>query len=90
MTLCIGRFLGGLHNRVARRLMRRQSDIEWYGVWVYLLLEDAMVEAVLQEVGTYAFRCHNTVAQFIANRPIMDLYLAADRRPGSRVAKPWW
>ena len=26
----------------------------------------------------------------IANRPIMDLYLAADRRPGSRVAKPWW
>ena len=35
----------------------------------------------MQEVETYV-SCHqNTVAQFIASRPIMDLCLAAVRRP---------
>ena len=30
------------------------------------------------------------LAQFITTRPIMDLCLEAERRPGSRVAKRWW
>ena len=49
-----------------------------------------MVEAILQEVKTYVSRRQNTVTQFIATRPIMDLCLAAEWRPGSRVAKRWW
>ena len=49
-----------------------------------------MVEAGLQEVETYVSRCQNIVAQCIATRPIMDLCLAAERRPGSRVANRWW
>ena len=43
--------------------------------WVYPPLEEAMVEVVLQEVDIYVSRHHNTVAQFIATRPIMDLCL---------------
>ena len=39
---------------------------------------------------TYIFRFQNTVAHFIANRTIVDMCLAAERRPGSRVAKRWW
>ena len=32
----------------------------------------------------------NTVAQFIATRPIMDLCKQATRRPGERVSRRWW
>ena len=48
-----------------------------------------MAEAGLQEVDTYVSRLHNTVVQFIATIPIMDLFLVADRRPGSRVVRRW-
>ena len=54
------------------------------------LLEAAMTEAGLQAVETCVSFRHNTVTQFIATRTIMDLSLAADRRPGSRVSKQWW
>ena len=48
-----------------------------------------MAEVGLQEVETYFSRRQNTVAQFIATRPIIDLCLAAVRRLGSQVAKRW-
>ena len=53
--------------------------------WVYPPLEDAMMESVLQKVDKYVSRCHSTVAQFIATRPIMDLCMAVERRPGYTV-----
>ena len=37
---------------------------------------EAMAEVVIQEVETYVVRCQNTVANFIATRPIMDLCMA--------------
>ena len=49
-----------------------------------------MAEAVFQEVETYV-SCHqNTVLQYIATRSIMDLCLAEQRRPGTRVVMKWW
>ena len=49
-----------------------------------------MKEAGLQEVENYVSLLHNTVAQFIAARPIMDLCMASERRLGSQVANKWW
>ena len=49
-----------------------------------------MVEAGLQEVETYVSRSQNKVAQYIATKPITELYLAAKRRPGTRVSMWWW
>ena len=49
-----------------------------------------MADTGLQEVDTYVSLHQNTVAQYIATRPIMDLCLAAKRRPGPRVAIWWW
>ena len=49
-----------------------------------------MVEAVFQEVETYIYRCQNTVTQFIATRPIIELCLAVERRQDSRAANQWW
>ena len=46
-----------------------------------------MSEAVVQEVYTYIAHRNNTVTQFIATRPIMDVCLAAARRPGYWVLK---
>ena len=49
-----------------------------------------MAEAGLQWVESYVSRRQNTVAHFIATRPITDLCLAAERRPESRVTNRWW
>ena len=58
---------------------------------MYTHLEEVMAEALLKEVDTYISHRHNTVAQFIAARNIMELFLAAERRPGSWVANQgWW
>ena len=62
----------------------------WDVVWVYPPMEDAMLEAELQELENYVYGHQNTVAQYIATRPIMDLCLAAKRRPGKRVEMQWW
>ena len=44
----------------------------------------------LEEIGVYIACCHNTVAQYIVTRPIMDLCLAAERNPGLRLYRRWW
>ena len=48
-----------------------------------------MADAGLKYVETYVSRCQNTVARFIATRPIMDLCLAEEQRPDPRVSKRW-
>ena len=35
-------------------------------------------------------RRKNTVAQYIATRPILDLCERSARRPGARVSRRWW
>ena len=77
-------------HRLARRLMGRQPRQGVEGVLKYLPLDYTMTEAVLQEVETYISRRQNTVAQFIVTRIIMNLCLAAERRPGSRVYRRLW
>ena len=49
-----------------------------------------MEEEILMEMETYFSRFQNTAAQFIATRTIINLCLAADQRPGSRVVKRCW
>ena len=83
------RVLGGFHHRVACRLTGRQPWKGRDGGWVYPPTEDAMAEAGLQELETYVSRHQNTVAQYIATRPIMILCLTAKRRPGERVIMRW-
>ena len=49
-----------------------------------------MAKAGFQEVETYVSLRQNTMAQYIATRPIMDLCLAEKRRPGPRATMQWW
>ena len=52
------------------------SQINRYGTWTYPPLGEATEEAGLQEIETYATYRQNTVAQYIATRPIMDLCMS--------------
>ena len=90
MSPCVGRTSAGFRHRVARRLLRRQPQRGLDGTWEYPPLEEAMAEAGMQYVETYVSHCHNTVAQYIATRLIMDLFLLAERRLGTRLSKRWW
>ena len=49
-----------------------------------------MIPAGLEELDTYISWRHNMVYLYIATRPIMDLFLEAEKRLGARVEKRWW
>ena len=85
----IGRAFGGSHHNVDRRLTVRKPRRGRYGRWLYPPLSEGMDEAGLRDVEAYIYRLQNTVSQFIATRPIMDLSMVAERRLGSRVPT-WW
>ena len=90
ITPSIGRGLIRFQNRVSHRLMGWKYVRGREGMLVYPLLVESMEKAVLQEVDTYVSHPQKKVAQFIATSPIMELFLVAERRPGSRETKKWW
>ena len=49
-----------------------------------------MAEVGLQGVETYISCLHNTMAQYIATGPIMDLCLESKWKPGPIVTMLWW
>ena len=49
-----------------------------------------MKEAGLTDFRTSIHRRQNTVAQYIATRPLLDLCKGARHREGARVTLRWW
>ena len=49
-----------------------------------------MKEAGLTDVRTSINRRENTVAQYIATRPLLDLCEGETQREGARVTLRWW
>ena len=49
-----------------------------------------MEESVFKGVRKSITRKQNTVAQYIATRPILDLCERSAQRPGARVSQWWW
>ena len=49
-----------------------------------------MQEAGFEGIRKATTRRQNTVAQYIATRPIMDLCERGTQRPGERVSWRWW
>ena len=60
-------------HRVARWLTGRQPKRRGDRSWEYASLEEAMMESGFEGIGTYITRRQNTVAQYIAMQPILDL-----------------
>ena len=49
-----------------------------------------MEEAGLTDIRTSILRRQNTVAQYIATQPLLDLCVGARAREGAKVALMWW
>ena len=63
---------------------------QWDVIWVYPPIVVALETVGVDEIGVYiAFR-QNTVTQYIATRPIIDLCLMAERKPGLQISRQWW
>ena len=84
------RALSAFIHGAARRLTGRQPRRGWYGKWFYPSLKGAMKEAGLANVRTSINRRQNTVAQYIATQPLLDLCKGVTQREGARVTLRWW
>ena len=49
-----------------------------------------MLEAGFKEISVYVIRRQNTVAQYIATQPIVELCERSARRLGAWVSRRWW
>ena len=50
----------------------------------------AREEAVFQMMEEYIWRRHNTVAQYISTRSLLELCEATERTPMEMVGMRWW
>ena len=82
--------LDSFQSRVSRRLIGKQTRRRTDGSWDYPPLAEALGEAGLEGIRKLATRRQNTVAQYIATRPILDLCEWATRLPGARASRRWW
>ena len=73
MTPSMVRALGCFQNRVAQQIMGKKKHLRLSRIWNYPYLEKEIREAGLAEVEVYVLRRPNTAAQYITNRPILDL-----------------
>ena len=90
MTPRLDKYLEGFHHRVLRRMAGMVPKHQQGGIWVYTPSGAELAIVVLEEIGVYIFCCHNTVAQYIATHPIMDLCLAAEHNPVLYLSRRWW
>ena len=74
----------------ARRITGKQRRSGGGGKWAYPPLKEAMREAGFEGIRKAVTRRQNTVAQYIATQPIMDLCERATQRVGVRVSRRWW
>jgi hypothetical protein len=72
--------LESFHHRTARRIAKMMPYLR-HGVWVYPDKGEAMKRAGLYSMESYVRKRQNTVAQYIATRPIYQLCCAAEPPP---------
>ena len=82
--------LDAFQGSVAGRITGRQTHWEREGRWFYPSLVGAMKEAEIVRIQTSVLWRQNTVAQFLATRPILRLCEMAVRQPGAQVPTRWW
>ena len=90
VTPRIERAFASFMHGAARRITGRQPRRGWDGKWFYPSLEGAMKEAGFKDIRTLINNRQNTVAQYIATRPLLDLCEGTNQIGGARVSKRWW
>ena len=90
VTPRIERALDSFMHGVVRRITGRQQWRGWDGKWFYLSLEGVMKEAGFKEISTSITNRQNTVTQYIAIRPLLDLCEGTNQIGGVRLSRRWW
>ena len=90
LTQRMNKALDSFQSRVARRLTGKQPRRKKDGSWDYPPLAEALGEAGLEGIRKSITWRQNTVTQYIATRPILDLCERVARRPGAWVSRRWW
>ena len=83
MTPLMGRSLGGVNHRLVCPLTLKQPRRLQDVILCYPHWGGAIQVAGMEIVEEYVLKRHNTVAQYISVRKIMDLCEEAVRRPGA-------
>ena len=60
------------------------------GTWVYPPIGAVLTMLGPEDIWIYISRRQNKIAKYIETRPIMELYLAAERNTGIRLYRRWW
>jgi hypothetical protein len=83
--------LESFHQRVARRMARKQPYCcRRTDKWIYPPIEEALEEVGLYSVSHCIGKRQNTVADYVATRPIFDLCRQAEISTGSKSSRRWW
>ena len=90
INLRMERALDSFQNGAACRITSIQLWRRGDGIWAYTPLKEATREAGFEGIRKSFTRRPNTVAQYIAMRPILDLCERATQRLGVRVSQRWW
>ena len=90
LTVNMEAALDAFQGRVARRLTGRMPRHGRDGKWRYLPLAGAIKDAGTVRASTSVLRRQNTVAQFVATRPILVLCMETEQRGGTQVPQRWW
>jgi L-rhamnose mutarotase len=83
--------LEGFHWRVARRIADNQPYLDRQtGEWVYPPIDKVLEEVGMYSIAHYIDKRQNTVADYVATRPIFDLCQGSEWLTGSRSSRRWW
>ena len=90
LTPRMERALDSFQHRFVRRITESHPRRQRGGSWAYPPLEEAMGGSCFGGISKSITMRQNTVAQYIATRPILDLCERSTRRPGAMVYRRWW
>jgi hypothetical protein len=82
--------LEGFHICAAWQMSGLRPEKKPSGSWSYPRSKDVLDAAGLHTIAQYMDVRRQTVANFIVNQPIWELYAGAVRRRGSPIQPFWW
>ena len=83
--------LEGFHRRVAWRIAGKQPYLDRrMGEWVYPPIDKVLEEVGMYSIDHYVKKRQNTVADYVATRPIFDLCQESEWSTGSHSSRRWW
>jgi hypothetical protein len=83
--------LESFHHAVARRISGKRATLDVRtGVWKWPPIEEALALAGILPIAEYIRVRQDTIAEYVATRPIMDMCNLALKRRGNPSSRTYW